>query len=328
MTEHVQKTTLDNGVRVVTESISHVASVAVGLWLAAGSRDEAPAQAGLAHFLEHMLFKGTERRPTSKHIADEMDNVGGYLNAFTDREVTCYHARALAEDLPLSIDLLTDMFRNSLFDPEETVRERKVVLEEIKRRDDDAEDLVHDLFAEALFPEHELGRPVIGSAETVAGFTPDDLRAFVTRHGGPQNVVIAATGNLEHARVVELTHKALGDMLPTGPRAVLSPPVPRAGAFLTGSGDEQANFCIGVKGFSHFDDDRYPAAMLDVILGGSMGSRLFMEIREKRGLAYSVGSYAQLFREGRLLRGLRRHQPGDARRMPRPGPAGASESAR
>ena len=298
MTENVRKTTLDNGVRVVTESLTHVASVAVGLWMAAGSRDETPEQAGLAHFLEHMLFKGTERRPSSKILTDELENVGGYLNAFTDRELTCYHARALAEDLPLTIDLLTDMFRNSLFDPEETKRERKVVLEELKRRDDDAEDLIHDLFAEKLFPGHALGLPVIGSVETVSSFGPDDLRAFVARHGGPQNLVLSATGNLEHEKVVELAQKALGDMKPTGPREKLSTPVPQPGKHLHSRPDEQANFVVGVRGYTHFDDDRYAAAMLDVALGGSMGSRLFMEIREKRGLAYSVGSYSQLYREG------------------------------
>ncbi len=298
MTENVQKTTLSNGVRIVTESISHVASVAVGLWLAAGSRDETPAQAGLAHFLEHMLFKGTARRPSSKEIADALENVGGYLNAFTDREVTCYHARALAEDLPLSLDLLTDMYRSSLFDPEETARERKVVLEEIKRRDDDPEDIVHDLFAEALFGSHPLGLPVIGTAERVASFTPENLREFLAQNGGPENLVVAATGNLEHARVVGLIEETLGDLPKAPPRKKLAAPTPATGIFTTIRPDEQVNFVIGGPSLTHFDESRYAAAILDVILGGSMGSRLFIEVRERRGLAYSVGSYPQLYREG------------------------------
>lgn len=298
MTETIRKTTLPNGVRIVTESISHVASVAVGLWLAAGSRDETPAQAGLAHFLEHMLFKGTEKRPSSKEIADALEDVGGYLNAFTDREVTCYHARTLAEDLPLALDVLTDMYRNSLFDSEETARERKVVLEEIKRRDDDPEDIVHDLFAEALFDRHPLGLPVIGTSEHVAGFTPENLREFLAQNGGPGNLIVAATGNLNHDTVVALVEKTLGDMVKSSPRKTLPTPEARQGIFATPRPDEQVNFVLGGPSLTHFDERRYAAAILDVILGGSMGSRLFIEVRERRGLAYSVGSYPQLYREG------------------------------
>jgi predicted Zn-dependent peptidase len=298
MTESIRKSVLPNGVRVVTESISHVASVAVGLWLAAGSRDETPHQAGLAHFLEHMLFKGTEKRPSSKEIADALENVGGYLNAFTDREMTCYHARTLADDLPLALDVLTDMYRNSLFDPEETARERKVVLEEIKRRDDDPEDIVHDLFAEALFDSHPLGLPVIGTATHVASFTPENLREFLAVNGGPENLIVAAAGNLDHERVVGIIEDALGDMAKAAPRKSLPTPMARTGSFLTPRPDEQVNFVLGGPGLTHSDESRYSAAILDVILGGSMGSRLFIEVRERRGLAYSVGTYQQLYREG------------------------------
>ncbi|MBC8140920.1 MAG: insulinase family protein, partial [Armatimonadetes bacterium] len=170
--ETVQTSTLPNGVRVVTETVDTVQSASVGIWVATGSRDEEPAHRGIAHFLEHMLFKGTERRPTAKDIADEMDNVGGYLNAFTDKEYTCYYARVLSEDVPLALDLLSDMYRHSRFDAEEMAREQKVVLEEIKERDDAPDDLVHDLFAETLYPDHPLGRAVIGTAETVAALTP------------------------------------------------------------------------------------------------------------------------------------------------------------
>jgi predicted Zn-dependent peptidase len=298
MTETVQKTVLPNGVRVVTESITHVQSIALGIWVASGSRFEAPNRRGISHFLEHMLFKGTPRRPTAKQIADEMEDVGGALNAFTDKEYTCYFARALSEHLALTTDILTDMFLNSLFDPEETARERKVVLEEIKRRDDDPEDLVHDLFAQTIYPDHPLGLPVIGTAEVVGSLTPDDLRTYIQHHYGPDKVIITAAGNLEHERVVEAVLGTLGEMktsiteIPTE-----KPDVARVALHYTRP-TEQVNFCIGSNGFGQHDNERYALAIMDTVVGGSMGSRLFQEIREKRGLAYSVGSYSAMHREG------------------------------
>jgi predicted Zn-dependent peptidase len=299
MTESVRKTTLPNGVRVVTESIAHVQSVSLGLWVATGSRYEADDRRGISHFLEHMVFKGTERRPTAKRIADEMEDVGGALNAFTDKEYTCYYARALAEHLPLTVDILTDMFLNSLFDPEETARERKVVLEEIKRREDDPDDLVHDLFAQTILPEHPLGLPVIGTAEIVGGLTPDDLREYIRGHYGPEKVIVAAAGNLEHEAVVEQVANALGGM--TGGNGAQPREAAQIGTRTTlhyARPTEQVNFCVGTRGYSQFDADRYVLAVMDTVVGGSMGSRLFQEIREKRGLAYSVGSYSMMHAEG------------------------------
>ncbi|MDX1932035.1 MAG: pitrilysin family protein [Capsulimonadales bacterium] len=299
LTEDVETTTLPNGVRVVTENVTSVRSVSVGIWVATGARYEDSGHRGISHFLEHMLFKGTERRPSAKQISDEMDNVGGYLNAFTDKEYTCYYARALAEHLPLAIDILTDMYMHSLFDAEETARERKVVLEEIKRRDDDPEDLVHDLFAQTIFPNHPLGLPVIGTAEIVAGFVPDDLRAYMKQHYGPENIIVAASGSLEHARVVDGVAATLGTLDASGrepkPTAALQPRIAQERYVRP---NEQVNFCVGTHGVSQHDDDKYPLAILDSVLGGSMGSRLFQEIREKRGLAYSVGSYAATHHEG------------------------------
>jgi hypothetical protein len=192
--ETVQSSTLSNGVRVVTERVDSVQSASVGIWVATGSRDEEMERRGIAHFLEHMLFKGTERRPAAKDIADAMDNVGGDMNAFTDKEYTCYYARVLSEDVPLALDVLSDMYRHSRFDPEETARERKVVLEEIKERDDAPDDLVHDLFAETLYPDHPLGRPVIGTSETVSALEPDDLRAYMAKRYGPGAVVVTVAG--------------------------------------------------------------------------------------------------------------------------------------
>jgi len=298
MTSTVRKTTLDNGVRVVTESIEYVQSVSVGIWVATGARYEDPAHRGISHFLEHMLFKGTERRPSAKHIADEMDSVGGYLNAFTDKEYTCYYARALSENLPLVIDILSDMYSNSVFDPEETARERKVVLEEIKRRDDDPDDLVHDLFAQTLYPNHPLGLPVIGTAEVVASLEPDDLRAYMRQHYGPGAVIVAAAGNLEHEQGVDLVREHLGGLQGVGEAKVDVPPAAAIDTLNYVRPIAQMNFCVGVPAFGQFDAEKYPLAILDTVLGGSMGSRLFQEIREKRGLAYSVGTYAAIHREG------------------------------
>jgi len=296
--ETVQKTTLPNGVRVVTEQIDYVQSVSLGIWVATGARYEEHERRGISHFLEHMLFKGTERRPSAKQIADEMDAVGGYLNAFTDKEYTCYYARTLAEHLPLAVDILSDMYTHSRFDPEETKREQSVVLEEIKRRDDDPDDLVHDLFAQTLFPDHPLGLPVIGRADVVASLTPQDLRDYMALRYGPDAVIVSAAGKLDHARVVELVEKSLGGL--TGPSAAPEHRFPQMALStqVLPKKTEQVNFCIGTQGVGQFDEDKYALAILDTVLGGSMGSRLFQEIREKRGLAYSVGSYAATHREG------------------------------
>jgi predicted Zn-dependent peptidase len=298
MTETVRKTTLPNGVRVVTESIAHVHSISLGIWVATGSRFEEADRRGISHFLEHMLFKGTERRPTAKHIADEIAGIGGYLNAFTDKEYTCYYARALADHLPVCVDILSDMYMHSRFDEKETENEKKVVLEEIKRRDDDPEDLVHDLFAQTIYPNHPLGLPVIGTAEVVASLTPDNLREYMARRYGPESVIVSAAGNLEHEEVVALVADTLGDWQGAPRQLQPTTPAPVRNLIHYSRPNEQVNFCVGTRGYSHFDDDKYPLAILDKILGGSMGARLFQEIREKRGLAYSVGSYAQTHREG------------------------------
>lgn len=298
MLELVRKTTLPNGVRVVTESVSHVQSISLGIWVATGSRDEDDATRGISHFLEHMLFKGTQRRPTAKHIADEIDMVGGDLNAFTDKECTCYYARTLAEHLPLALDILSDMYLNSRFDPDETARERKVVLEEIKQRDDDPDDLVHDLFAETIYPKHALGLPVIGTAEVVGSLRPEDLRTYMARHYGPSSIIVAASGNLEHERVVDLARETLGRLEGTNVVTPLSHPVVTPGLLEYARPTEQVNFCIGTRGYGQNDEDKYVLAIIDTVLGGSMGSRLFQEIREVRGLAYSVGSYSATHREG------------------------------
>jgi predicted Zn-dependent peptidase len=295
----IQREVLPNGLRVVTENITYVQSVALGIWVGVGARDEDLPVRGISHVIEHMLFKGTPTR-SAQQIADEIDGVGGDINAFTSKENTCYHTRVLSEHVPLAVDVLADMFLHSLFDPEEMARELNVILEEIKQRDDEPDDLVHDLFTETLWPGHALGRPVIGTPETVAALKPDDLRAYMDRRYTPDTIVVAAAGNLSHDEIVEMVRHRLGHL--TGRQADWrvgdTEPSPVPATAYVEKPIEQVNLVLGTQGYSHLADEKYTLSVLDNVLGGSMSSRLFQEIREKRGLAYSVGSYTQSFREG------------------------------
>lgn len=297
MTENYQLTTLPNGLRIVSENVPHVASAAVGFWVQAGSRDEAYEEQGLSHFLEHMVFKGTTKRPSPKQIADEVDSIGGYMNAFTDREHTCYYMRTLAADVRTAVDILSDMLTDPLFPVEETHRERGVVLEEIKQRDDDPEDLIHDIFAETLFPNHALGVPVIGRADVVANAEPEHLRKLMAERYQGSRITVALSGNVQHDQVVEQIAEAMGHLDRGVARERLPLPNVYTGQNLVIEDTEQVHFCLGQRGPTHHSDDRYAAMILDCILGGSMGSRLFQEIREKRGLAYTIGSYVQPYDE-------------------------------
>jgi predicted Zn-dependent peptidase len=295
----IQREVLPNGLRIVTENITYVQSVALGVWVGVGARDEDLPVRGISHVIEHMLFKGTPTR-TARQIADEMDGIGGDINAFTSKENTCYHARVLSEHVPLALDVLSDMFLNSLFDPEEMARELNVILEEIKQRDDEPDDLVHDLFTETLWPGHALGRPVIGTPETVAALKPSDLRTYMDRRYTPDTIVIAAAGNLNHSEIVELVRQRFGHL--SGQRSdwrvTDTEPMPVAATATVNKPIEQVNLVLGTQGYSQRADEKYTLSVLDNVLGGSMSSRLFQEIREKRGLAYSVGSYTQSFHEG------------------------------
>jgi predicted Zn-dependent peptidase len=295
----IQREVLPNGVRIVTENITYVQSVALGIWVGVGARDEADDRRGISHVIEHMLFKGTPTR-TAQQIADEIDSVGGDINAFTSKEATCYYVRILSEHVPLAVDVLSDMFLNSLIEPEELAREENVILEEIKRRDDEPDDLVHDLFAETLWPNHVLGKSIIGTPETVSSFKQDDLKGYTHKRYTPDTIIVAAAGNLNHDEIVEmvrqrfshLTGKKVDWRLPDQPTQTVA-----ANAYIE-KPIEQVNLVIGTQGFSQLDDAKYALSLLDNVLGGSMSSRLFQEIREKRGLAYSIGSYSQSFREG------------------------------
>jgi predicted Zn-dependent peptidase len=296
----ISKTMLPNGVRIISEEVPYVDSVSVGVWELAGSRDEGAKVSGISHFVEHMLFKGTERR-TAHQIADEMDGIGGHINAFTDKEFTCYYAKVLREHLDTAVDVLSDMFLNSVLDSSEIEREKNVVLEEIKRHDDTPEDQVHDLLAETLWKGHRLANPVIGSAAAVKRLSRDDLVEYIGAYYRPNAILVAAAGNVEHSKLVDLVAGAFGAM--TKDRELRKPVEARSVAnikVLT-KPTEQVHLCLGTRGYRQQSEEKYALAVIDAALGGGMSSRLFQEVREKRGLAYAIGSYSASYQEAGLF---------------------------
>jgi predicted Zn-dependent peptidase len=294
-----QKTTLENGLRIITERIPHVRSVSVGVWVAAGSRLETPEQAGISHLIEHMLFKGTERR-TAREISAVIDGRGGTLNAFTSKEHTCYYAKCLDEHQGLAIDLLGDMLRNSKIAPEELVKEQGVVCEEIKMYEDVPDDLVHDLFVAELWPDHPLGRPIAGTVDSVRRLTREDLLSYMQEHYRPDHIVIAASGNLEHDQVVEQVSEAIR-FDGTAPRPIdwgIAPKPPQSSRLVIRRKEiEQVHLVLGVAGLPVGHDQTLALQLLNTVLGGGTSSRLFQEVREERGLAYTVYSYHSAFRD-------------------------------
>jgi len=293
----IRTTRLASGIRVVTESLPVLRSVAVGFWVGTGSRDEPDELAGASHFLEHLLFKGTPERSASE-IADAVESVGGDMNAFTAQEMTTFYVRVPDECLGLAIDILSDIVWSPALRPEDVDAERQVILEEIRMRDDTPEDLVHDLFADAMFPEHPIGREVVGSPATIDAMGPDEIAAFHARHYHPSNIVVAAAGNLDHDDVVALVEKGLetggGDRPPREGYGGEPPPRPLT---VLERGTEQAHVVLGMRALRRDDPDRYALGVLNQVLGGGMSSRLFQEVREERGLAYSVYSYRAAFEE-------------------------------
>lgn len=294
---NVVKFTLSNGVRVLVEPVGHVRSAAIGLWCKTGSRHEMPQEAGITHLIEHMLFKGTEKR-TAKEIAESIEGRGGSLNAFTDKESTCYYARVLSDDVENAVDVLTDMMLHSLMDPEELNREKGVVLEEIKRSEDEPGDHVHELHLNYRWGNHPLGRPIIGTPESVSSFTRDDIQTYLDRRYRAENVLLCVAGNTQPEAVRDAAEAALGKILPDSTDEPATRPVGKAGQNQITKDVEQVHFCVGSDGVSIYDDDLYALVVLDASSGGSMSSRLFQEIREKRGLAYSVGSYTLSYGAG------------------------------
>jgi predicted Zn-dependent peptidase len=304
----VKRTVLPSGLRIVTEAIPHTRSAAVGVWVNVGSRDETTAMSGASHFLEHLLFKGTHKR-TALEISAQIEAVGGETNAFTTKEYTCYYARVLDADLPLAVDVLCDAVADSVLDPADVETERGVILEEIAMHDDEPGDEVHDVFTEAIFGDHPLGRLISGTAETISPMTRNQINGFYRRRYTPPRIVIAAAGNLDHATVVRLVRKAVaGTPLDSGAAepAAHRPSAKRvkttpAHTVVRNQDTEQAHVVLGCAGIGRLDDRRFALGVLNNVLGGGMSSRLFQEIREKRGLAYSVYSYGSQYAEAGLF---------------------------
>ena len=295
----VRRTVLPGGLRIVTEAVPTVRSVTVGVWVGVGSRDEAPSLAGASHYLEHLLFKGTKRRD-ALDISSAIDAVGGEMNAFTSKEYTCYYIRVLDTDLPLAVDVVGDLVTSSLVKAADVDSERGVILEEIAMVDDDPSDLVHDRFAEVLFGDGPLGRPVLGTVESIQTISRAAVHGYYKRRYRPQDMVVAVAGNIDHTTVVRLVRRAFdaagmlgGDAEPAAPRGDRG----RRGVATSGGASvlrrttEQANVVLGGPGLARTDERRFALSVLNAGLGGGMSSRLFQEVREKRGLAYSVYSY-------------------------------------
>ncbi len=291
------KTQLPNGVRILVEPIGHVQSAAVGLWCKTGSRHEFENEAGITHLIEHMLFKGTQKR-TAKQIAETIEGRGGMLNAFTDKESTCYYCRVLADEVETGIEVLSDMMRNSLIEPEELKREQGVVLEEIKRGEDEPGDHVHELHLQNRWGNHVLGKPIIGTRESVSSFDSSNLRTYMDRRYVSDNVLLSIAGNVDPDQVVAWATEHLGEIPAGGGDSQPDRPSGSKGNNYVKKEVEQVHFCIGGEGTSIYDEEIYTLAVLDSSLGGSMSSRLFQEIREKRGLVYSIGSYSLSYGSG------------------------------
>lgn len=294
-----RETRLENGLTVVTEAMPHVATVSLGVWVGAGSRHERADEHGLSHLIEHMAFKGTARR-SAKAIAEDIENVGGDINAATGAEYTCYTARMLGEDCDLALDVLCDILTEATFAEEELVRERGVILQEIAAVEDNPEDLVGDLFLEAAYPDAALGRPILGRPETVSAFTPDTIRAYLAREYRPARMVIAAAGAVEHERVVDAAHRFFGAW--TNADAPEAAPAPyRGGEVRRARKHEQTIVMIGLPGSSFRARDYYATQLFTQALGGSLSSRLWQEVREIRGLAYNVDAFHWAFSDTGLF---------------------------
>jgi predicted Zn-dependent peptidase len=303
----VRRTVLPSGLRIVTEEVSSVRSAAIGIWVNVGSRDETPAVAGASHFLEHLLFKGTKTR-TALEISSAIESVGGEMNAFTSKEYTCFYARVIDTDLPMAIDVISDLITSSKVTSTDVDAERKVVLEEIAMLDDDPSDQVHDLFAQAYYGDTHLGRPILGTVASIMEMPRKNVFNYYKKRYVPQDLVVAVAGNIEHKKVVAMVKKALArdDFLDVSgqPQVRLDTVVKvrhQQSVGLLHRKTEQAHIFYGMAGVARNDDRRFTMGILAAALGGGMSSRLFQEIREKRGLAYSVYSYAEQFAGSGLL---------------------------
>jgi predicted Zn-dependent peptidase len=290
----IRKSILPNGVRVLTEAMPQVVSSTIGIWVENGSRYEEPAQNGVSHFIEHLLFKGTRKR-TAAQIAEQIDAVGGVLNAFTGKEYTCYYVKVLGEDLEMATDLLADIFLESIFDPQEIDRERQVVLQEISQAEDTPDDFIHDLFNLNFWRGHPLSLPIFGSVETVNAIEREMLVSFMADRYRAGRVFIAAAGMVDHERLVADCTRLFGGIAGDGTGHPITAPIERVMVLNHSKALEQAHLCIGGPGLSQVDDLRYAGYVLNTALGGGMSSRLFQEVREKRGRVYSIYSFMSAF---------------------------------
>jgi predicted Zn-dependent peptidase len=297
----VKRTVHSSGLRIVTEEVPSVRSAAVGIWVNVGSRDEAPATAGASHFLEHLLFKGTKSR-TALEISSSIESVGGEMNAFTSKEYTCFYARVIDTDLPMAIDVVSDLITSSIVTALDVDAERKVVLEEIAMRDDDPSDLVHDLFSDTYYGDTQIGRPILGTIESINKMSRNTVFNYYKKKYLPSDLVVAVAGNIKHKRVVAMVEEALSkdnflDVIGT-PNIRPNTPIkkgPQTPVGLMYRKTEQAHMLYGMEGVARADSRRFAMGVMSAALGGGMSSRLFQEIREKRGLAYSVYAYSQQF---------------------------------
>jgi predicted Zn-dependent peptidase len=297
----VKRSVHSSGLRIVTEEVPSVRSAAVGIWVNVGSRDEAPATAGASHFLEHLLFKGTTSR-TALEISSSIESVGGEMNAFTSKEYTCFYARVIDTDLPMAIEVVSDLITSSIVTALDVDAERKVVLEEIAMRDDDPSDLVHDLFSDTYYGDTPIGRPILGTIDSINGMSRNTVFNYYKKKYLPQDLVVAVAGNIKHKKVVAVVEQALSrdNFLDVLAAPVIRPNIPvkntkQQSVGLLYKKSEQAHMFYGMEGVARADERRFAMGVLSAALGGGMSSRLFQEIREKRGLAYSVYAYAQQF---------------------------------
>jgi predicted Zn-dependent peptidase len=284
------KTLLPNGVRLVSQHMPHTRSVAMGVWVNVGARDEADTESGLSHLIEHMIFKGTRRR-SAYQIAKEFDAIGGHTNAFTTMETTCYHAKVLDSQVGTMVDVLADIFFNSVFDPDELDRERPVILQEIGMVEDSPDEYIHYLAGRNYWGEHPLGRSILGTRDTLASFGSEDILRFFGRLYQPERIVVAAAGNIGHERLIDLVGPAFTSARPGNAFPERTPPEGRRLVAIHERDLEQVHICLSAGGLSVTDPRRYALSLLNTMLGGNMSSRLFQEIREKRGLAYAVYSF-------------------------------------
>jgi predicted Zn-dependent peptidase len=300
-----RKLLLDNGVRVVTERMPTLKSVTIGVWVNTGSRDEQPSEAGYSHFIEHMLFKGTSKR-SSAEISREIDALGGEMNAFTSRETTTYYVKVLDQNLPRAIELLSDLFHHSRFAPKEIEKEKQVVLEEIRMVRDDPEDLVQELHSGQVLSRHPLGRPILGRETTIKGLRRHNLLSYIETHYDPEQIVVSIAGSFDQTRLDPMVARYFGDssngrVMKENHANGRHRPEVHGGVLLKKKRLEQVHLCLGLPGIAAGHKDRYALYALNSILGGSVSSRLFQEVREKRGLAYSIYSFLSGYSDGGLI---------------------------